>query len=125
MGHDKICWSIFVDRISEIERTCPFLTGGVILSQAETKGMCRKLENLLEKYEKANVEGKATSVLGKGSYGQVFLMRDKQQAKKLIAMKIIEKKYIGSQSTLRSLTREIEIHKSLLHDNIIRLFEHA
>ncbi len=124
VGHSRVCEPALRRNLSRIEQTCPFLNGGVILSPAETKGMAMNVDAVLSEYEKANVEGKASCVLGKGSYGQVFLMRHRG-TKKLIAMKTIEKKYVGNSSMLKSLTREIEIHKSLLHENIIRLYEHT
>jgi len=124
MGHDKICYSLYNEKIIYLEKISPFLTSGIVLPPIDTKNMLTKIDQILEKYEKYNIEGRNTCVLGKGSYGQVFLMRNKAN-KQQIAMKIIEKKYIGSPNMLKSLTREIEIHKSLLHENIIKLHEHA
>ena len=123
-GHEETCELEFRAHIEEIEQACPFLTSGLILNKQETKKKTRKLEAILDNYEKANVEGKATSILGKGAYGKVFLMRNKR-TRGLVAMKIMEKKFLGNPDMLKALTREMEIHKTLFHDNIIRLIEHC
>eukprot|EP00826_Nyctotherus_ovalis_P043249 TRINITY_DN4533_c0_g1_i4.p1 TRINITY_DN4533_c0_g1~~TRINITY_DN4533_c0_g1_i4.p1 ORF type:complete len:532 (-),score=128.88 TRINITY_DN4533_c0_g1_i4:99-1694(-) len=53
-------------------------------------------------------------------------IRDRnKRTRQLVAMKIMEKKFLGNPNMLKALTREIEIHKTLLHDNIIRLIEHC
>eukprot|EP00826_Nyctotherus_ovalis_P017878 TRINITY_DN1528_c0_g1_i10.p1 TRINITY_DN1528_c0_g1~~TRINITY_DN1528_c0_g1_i10.p1 ORF type:complete len:587 (+),score=170.79 TRINITY_DN1528_c0_g1_i10:160-1920(+) len=123
-GHSKDCETAFRLHIEEAEKRCPFLTDGVLFSQGETKGMRCKLETILDTYEKAKIPGRPTSALGKGSYGEVFLMRNKSTGK-YVAMKAIRKQFIGNPGMLKALTREIEIHKSLMHDNIIQLLEHC
>lgn len=123
-GHAKDCETHFRLHIEEAEKRCPFLTDGVLFSRGETKGMRCKLETILDTYEKAKIPGRPTFVLGKGSYGEVFLMRNKSTGK-YVAMKAIRKQFIGNPGMLKALTREIEIHKSLMHDNIIQLLEHC
>jgi len=58
--------------------------------------------------------------LGKGKFGHVYLARTKAD-KKVIALKVIQKEEIERQNMLTQLTREIEIHASIRHPNIIRL----
>eukprot|EP00826_Nyctotherus_ovalis_P010959 TRINITY_DN12858_c0_g1_i1.p1 TRINITY_DN12858_c0_g1~~TRINITY_DN12858_c0_g1_i1.p1 ORF type:complete len:553 (-),score=149.87 TRINITY_DN12858_c0_g1_i1:33-1691(-) len=122
--HGRVCEAAFNDRIKQIEQHCPFLTDGVMLSQKETKGMLSTVNNILSNYTKTNVKGKNTAILGSGSYGQVFFMKHKS-TNKPVAVKVIEKQNIKDPLLLRSLTQEIEVHKRLLHDNIIRLLEHC
>ena len=78
---------------------------------------------MLDSYEKVDMGGKAGSSLGKGAYGQVNLMCNKE-TNKYVALKVIEKKIVGNESMLSALQKEIEIHKKLQHDNIIRLCGH-
>jgi len=123
-GHNQVCEKKLREKIEEIEQRCPFLTDGVILYQKETQGMLSSLSTILEKYERTNVEGKLSSVLGKGSYGKVFYMKEKSNQKQ-VALKIIEKSCISNPGLFKSLNHEIDVHRSLLHDNIIRLYEHC
>jgi serine/threonine protein kinase len=123
-GHSKACELLFDERIKEIEQRCPFLTDGVMLSQKETKDMLSTANNFFDNYLRTNVKGKTTAVLGSGSYGKVFYMQNKK-TQKPVAVKVIEKKNVKDKVSLKSLVQEIEIHKRLLHDNIIRLIEHC
>ena len=62
------------------------------------------------------------SVLGKGAYGMVKLIRDKTSGR-LFALKVINKEQITEEAGLEIIKREIEIHMNLDHENIIRLYE--
>lgn len=57
-------------------------------------------------------------LLGKGAYGQVKLVKHIASGE-LYAMKIISKATIQNKNI--DLMREVEIHKRLKHDNIVRL----
>ena len=59
--------------------------------------------------------------LGKGSYGEVELAKHKATGKHL-AIKKIDKKSFVNQKIKATLMREVEIHKTLKHENIIRLY---
>lgn len=63
----------------------------------------------------------ANKVLGKGAYGQVKLVKLKGKGE-LFALKIIDKKMLQNKNM--DLMREVEIHKRLKHDNIIRLINY-
>lgn len=60
-------------------------------------------------------------ILGKGSYGEVELAKHKRSGKKL-AVKKIDKMSLANKKIKATLMREVEIHKKLKHDNIIRLY---
>jgi serine/threonine protein kinase len=61
------------------------------------------------------------SSLGKGSYGEVELARHKKTGIK-VAVKKIDKQSLANKKIKATLMREVEIHKKLKHENIIRLF---
>lgn len=62
-------------------------------------------------------------ILGKGSYGEVKLYQH-ITTKVLYAVKIINKEFIKKHSNINILLREISVHKSLQHPNIIQLVKH-
>jgi serine/threonine protein kinase len=64
----------------------------------------------------------SSSILGSGAYSQVKLFKHKPSSE-LYAIKIIKKSIISVVLPLSSLFREISIHKSLIHDHIVRLFD--
>lgn len=61
-------------------------------------------------------------VLGKGSFGEVVLCRDKVTGQEC-AVKVISKSSIKKGSSTSSLLREIELLKELDHPNIMKLYE--
>jgi serine/threonine protein kinase len=62
-------------------------------------------------------------ILGKGSYGEVVLYKHRQTAT-LYAVKVISKEFIRKHSSVSVLIREIQVHKSLRHPNIIQLVKY-
>ncbi|OMJ69099.1 hypothetical protein SteCoe_33267 [Stentor coeruleus] len=66
---------------------------------------------------------KDIKILGTGAYGEVQLVQ-KSDSKKLFAMKIYKKSTVANIIPLKVLFREISLHKSLNHPNIIRLYDH-
>lgn len=71
------------------------------------------------------------ALLGKGSYGEVELARIiKRPGSKLpssiignfLAVKRIDKRSIRNQKIQNSIMREVDIHKRIEHENIIRLY---
>jgi len=65
-------------------------------------------------------------LIGKGSFGRVFLMKHKI-TNNPIAVKVLNKSNYFSKSgkAFKLLKQEIEIHKLLVHPNIIRLYNHT
>ncbi len=100
----------------------PQFTGGLVLPEDKARLLTAQDESELENYERAEVGTSGSSLLGRGAFGQVFLMRHRP-SNKLVAVKVINKKAARGPSAFRALAQEIEIHKRLLHDNIIRLYE--
>ena len=123
LGHKNICQSIYQDKVENINNTCPFVKAGKVLTEEEANELVPQGMHVLDSYEKVDMGGKAGSSLGKGAYGQVNLMCNKE-TNKYVALKVIEKKIVGNESMLSALQKEIEIHKKLQHDNIIRLCGH-
>lgn len=59
--------------------------------------------------------------VGTGSYGEVDLVNHRRLGKQL-AVKKIDKLSLANKKIRATLMREVEIHKKLRHDNIIRLY---
>lgn len=59
--------------------------------------------------------------LGKGAYGQVEMALHKRLGIKL-AVKKIDKRSLSNKKIKATLLREVDIHKRLKHENIIRLY---
>ena len=116
-GHSLICEKRQLEKLKNVELTCPFVKQGQVLSNTQADFKVPKCEDINARYE----EVKSVKSLGKGSYGEVILMNDKKE-NKLVAMKIIRKKAIMDKKTVESFHNEIYIHKKLIHDNIIQLF---
>lgn len=62
-------------------------------------------------------------ILDVGTYGEVQLMQNMSN-NKLYAMKVIRKSLVNEVIPLKVLFREIIIHKTLVHPNIVRLVDH-
>ena len=60
--------------------------------------------------------------IGQGSFGKVFLVKHKQSNNKY-AIKVVNKeKLLLKNQTINSIYKEISIHQTLIHPNIIRLY---
>jgi serine/threonine protein kinase len=64
---------------------------------------------------------KGKSSLGKGAYGEVEMATHKRLGIKL-AIKKIDKRSLVNKKIRATLLREVDIHKRLKHENIIRLY---
>lgn len=62
-----------------------------------------------------------TKVLGKGTFGKVFLGIDSNKGNQ-VAIKVLEKSKIEKQEDFNRLCREIRILESLDHENVIKLY---
>eukprot|EP00914_Ancora_sagittata_P001760 GHVO01004200.1.p1 GENE.GHVO01004200.1~~GHVO01004200.1.p1 ORF type:complete len:523 (+),score=99.29 GHVO01004200.1:36-1604(+) len=61
-------------------------------------------------------------VLGKGSFGEVILCRDKTTSNEC-AVKVISKRSLKRGASAESLLREVQLLKELDHPNIMKLYE--
>jgi len=61
-------------------------------------------------------------VLGKGSFGEVILCKDKTTAMEC-AVKVISKRSLKKSSSSSALLREVQLLKELDHPNIMKLYE--
>jgi serine/threonine protein kinase len=65
----------------------------------------------------------SSKVIGTGAYGEVQLMQ-KKGTKKLFALKVYRKSTVATVMPLKILFREISVHQTLIHPNIVRLYDH-
>jgi serine/threonine protein kinase len=100
------------DEVSEIESTTPFLKPGKFLDDEELDESKKLTIDMFD-----FVDG-GKKILGKGAYGQVKLVKHKTTGE-LFALKIIKKATLQNKGM--DLMREVEVHKRLKHNNIIRL----
>lgn len=68
-----------------------------------------------------NEQYKGIKILGKGSFGEVILSRDKHTGQEF-AIKVISKKQVKRKTDKQSLLREVELLKMLDHINIMKLY---
>lgn len=98
-----------------------FIKPGKIVS--ESNNIPHKYFNF-ENFEKVKLQNKKAKVLGNGAFGEVFLVKNKIDGK-LFAMKQMDKSRIHSVGIKSEVIyREINIHMSLIHDHIARLFSY-
>jgi serine/threonine protein kinase len=100
--------------IEEIEGRTPFIKQGSI----RLNNLDKEFKNMQLSDLKFITDHK---ILGKGSYGQVELAEHLPTGRKL-AVKKIDKSSLANKKIKKTLMREVEIHRKLMHDNIIRLF---
>lgn len=62
------------------------------------------------------------SVIGRGTYAKVLLVRHKQE-KQVYAMKVLKKKYILEKNQEKNIMNEKDILSSLAHPFLVRLKE--
>ena len=113
-GHNKVCETTLVNRLTKIERGCPFITEGTIITHK------RNTRRVITNYERINVEGKATSLLDKGEHSQVVLMRDKKNKRK-VGVKIINK--VIKAGILNVLKEKIKIAQTFVHRNVVQVLD--
>jgi serine/threonine protein kinase len=101
--------------IAKIESSTPFLKPGKVLSDDELEDNAHLTIDLFE-----YIDG-GKKLLGKGAYGQVKLVKHTTSGE-LFALKIISKATLKNKDI--DLMREVEIHKRLKHENVIRLINY-
>ncbi|CAD8062352.1 unnamed protein product [Paramecium sonneborni] len=87
----------------------------------DTQSTLKSVGKNIDDYEIIVKDGK--SELGRGSYGQVKLVKDRQNGQ-LYAMKILNKKRIFEYWSTENLKREIKIQRRLAHPHIVRLYHY-
>jgi len=73
-------------------------------------------------YKKTIVPGKNTYVLGKGAYGEVWLVKNKI-TKQLYALKVIPRTNLANTQQRKNVKHEIEIQQRINHRNIIKVYD--
>eukprot|EP00826_Nyctotherus_ovalis_P039519 TRINITY_DN3807_c0_g1_i8.p1 TRINITY_DN3807_c0_g1~~TRINITY_DN3807_c0_g1_i8.p1 ORF type:complete len:557 (+),score=136.90 TRINITY_DN3807_c0_g1_i8:197-1867(+) len=121
-GHSTICEKTRTEKRDKLVATCPFIKRGKFLADENSESIPKPSESVHEKYEPVSASGKHCT-LGKGSYGEVMLMKEKATGQ-LVAMKVINKGAVDNPKALQCLVNEIEIQKRIIHENIIRLFSY-
>ncbi|CAK71603.1 unnamed protein product (macronuclear) [Paramecium tetraurelia] len=87
----------------------------------DTQSTLKSIGKNIDDFEFIVKDGK--SELGKGSYGQVKLVKDRQNGQ-LYAMKILNKKRIFEYWSTENLKREIKIQRRLSHPHIVKLYHY-
>jgi len=119
-GHSSICEMNRITKLNKTESTCPFIKKGRFLSESEAERFVPVEKEVETRYEVTKEHG----YIGKGAYGKVLLVHDKQ-LNKHVAMKIIERRGINNPQIHKALVNEISVQKRVIHENIIRLISHA
>ena len=97
----------------------PFIKEGVMLGNYEAKKIEEQVKTKLSDFRVLDKKQ-----IGKGSYGEVKLVKHKATSQ-IYAMKIIDKEALNNDPmNFMNLFKEIDIHKKLIHENIIRLYSH-
>ena len=78
-------------------------------------------EHLLANMTLDELEFENSKALGKGSYGSVYKALHKPTGI-MVAVKKLDKGMIKTPKMKETLRREIQIHKKLKHENIVRMF---
>ncbi len=126
----KRCAAIWSQYLLDLEKQqTRFFKEGVFLESPKASSEpAASAASQLACYRKVNVPGKDSCVLGKGAFGEVWLMQHKI-TKDFFAMKIVDKKRLGNgkakaQSSAQRMEQEIDIQSRLKHDNIIQLYKY-
>lgn len=80
-------------------------------------------EGIERECNKDDFEALDDKALGKGGFGQVWKVRNKNNGN-IYAIKVINKNYIQKENMTEQINREIDIMYSTDHPNIIKLFNH-
>jgi len=102
----------------------PFLSEGAINKEvnALTLDKLPLHSDKLKCYQLINIPGSDTHILGKGTYGEVWLVEN-IESKKKYALKVIQRQSIGKVNRIKNLEQEINIQQRINHNNIIKLYD--
>ena len=100
--------------VRRIEERTPFIKDGYLIDGRDS--INAEMGSITLK----DIEFVKSAKLGKGSYGEVEQGILKRTGKK-IAIKKIDKSSVANKKIKATLMREVQIHKKLKHENIIRL----
>ena len=73
-------------------------------------------------YQKINIPGKDTYILGKGAYGEVWLV-EHRSLKKKYALKVIHRQNLGNTYQTKNLRCEVGLQQRINHNNIIKIYD--
>lgn len=104
--------------IRRIERSTPFIKKGRLLAASEAND---ELEETLSAMKLTDLVIDDSKWIGKGAYGFVYLAVHKPTGVQ-VAVKKLDKELLKKKTLALLLKSEIEIHKRLKHDNIVRLY---
>lgn len=74
-------------------------------------------------FEKVKI-GRRTHVLGAGAFGDVYLLKNKLDGKFYAVKEMQKEKILDAGAKLDIVKREIDIHRRLVHENIVRLYSY-
>lgn len=118
-GHSSMCEQRRREQAERVEATCPFVKRGRFLECSEAERAAPKVD-VEKRYEVVEEAGR----LGKGSYGEVVLMRDKGDGS-FVAAKVIKKCEIRDERERAAIFNEISIQKRVEHENVVGLLGHG
>lgn len=120
--HYKLCQNLAVD--SKIcPNCCRYMycsTECLQLDREAHRSYC--IPSLFILKDLVPIKNTGKSMLGRGAYGEVQLVQH-AKSKSLYALKTINKSSMY-QTPIEVILREISVHKSLIHPNIVRLYGH-
>ena len=100
----------------------PFITNGIFNTDPNFKP---SPPSFPFKFEHIKSTDNKNRILGSGTFGQVYLMKN-QLDNKFYAIKHMKKdNLINNLGTLSVVYREIDLHSRLTHDNIIKLYSYV
>jgi len=110
----------------QLEEAFPFLKSGAFLAEdnevptTPIQRFFSSSSTKVDDYQKKT--GSDNDLLGKGGYGEVWLVKHKITGKEY-AMKVLNKKELAKRSQLKNLVQEIATQRRIMHDNIAKIYE--